>query len=371
MVKNLFKRNYDELKFVALIFTIWRISILVISYFAVILFEYSKKGSFLTQKYDNTFYQFFLRFDSGWYLDIAKNGYLLIENSQSNVAFFPLMPVLMKIGSFLPLISIEISGIILANLCAFLSFFVFYKLLLLKFKDISKLSLFLLIIFPSSFFLGFVYSESLFLFLTITAWYFAEKNKIIKSSICGIFAALTRPLGFLLFFPLLYKYYKEKTLNLSVLSGLLLIPIGIMPFLLYLYLKFNDFLIFQKVQMYWDRSFTWIWDTIFVYIIEIIYNFNFIIFLDLATLLIVIYLTIYLWIKVDRAYSYWVAIGILTPSFTGTLASINRYSLVLFPIFIAIAKILKNKTIRIFYYIFSISILIYLTARVTLRYWGG
>jgi hypothetical protein len=39
------------------------------------------------------------RWDSGWYLDIALNGYALrgpIETTQSNVAFFPLYPLLIR-----------------------------------------------------------------------------------------------------------------------------------------------------------------------------------------------------------------------------------------------------------------------------------
>lgn len=371
MIKEFIKRNRNELKFTGIIFFIWRILIIFISYIAIHIFEYSIDGSFLTKKYDNTLYQYFLRFDSGWYLDIARNGYSIIENSQSNVAFFPLFPLLMKIGNYIPILGLETSGILLANIFAFLSFFVFYKLLLLKWKDISKSAFILFIIFPSSFFLGFVYSESLFLFLTLSAWYFAEKGKILQSSVFGFLAASTRSLGFFIFIPIVYKYLKEKKFNKQNILTIILIPLGIVPFLLFLNFKFNDFLFFQKIQKYWGREFDWVWNTIYRYIKEIVFNINFFAVFDLLTLMIVFCLVVYLWMKVDKSYSIWVAIGILIPALTGTFASINRYSLVLFPIFIALAKILKNKILIILYYISSISTLIYLTARFTLRYWGG
>ncbi len=41
------------------------------------------------------------RWDSGWYISIASHGYSFRENRNSNVAFFPLYPLLIKSASII------------------------------------------------------------------------------------------------------------------------------------------------------------------------------------------------------------------------------------------------------------------------------
>ncbi len=54
--------------------------------------------------------------DTGWYLDISLNGYSTIQNQihQTNIAFFPLYPTLMRIiGSITG--NHYIAGLIISN----------------------------------------------------------------------------------------------------------------------------------------------------------------------------------------------------------------------------------------------------------------
>src|SRR5437588_4000489 len=44
----------------------------------------------------NTFWDCFVRYDAGWYLGIARNGYAYVAGGRSNLAYFPLYPLLMR-----------------------------------------------------------------------------------------------------------------------------------------------------------------------------------------------------------------------------------------------------------------------------------
>jgi len=46
----------------------------------------------------NAFWDSMARYDSGWYYGIASQGYAFVEGGRSNLAFFPLYPVLMAAG---------------------------------------------------------------------------------------------------------------------------------------------------------------------------------------------------------------------------------------------------------------------------------
>ena len=45
---------------------------------------------------EHLFWDSFARFDSGWYFGIARYGYEFVEGGRSNLAFFPLYPLLMR-----------------------------------------------------------------------------------------------------------------------------------------------------------------------------------------------------------------------------------------------------------------------------------
>jgi len=56
------------------------------------------------------------------------------------------------------------------------------------------------------------FSESLFMTLTLSAFYFLEKGKELHSTLLGFFAALTRSNGFLIGIPFFYNFIKKRTI---------------------------------------------------------------------------------------------------------------------------------------------------------------
>lgn len=108
------------------------------------------------------------RWDSNWYLDIARRGYHTDKDlTRSNVVFFPLYPLLIKVGAIIFLGNFIFSGWVLSMLFLVLGCVYLFKLA----RDFHKeadpfVAVILLLIFPTAFFLNAIYTEALFLFLS-------------------------------------------------------------------------------------------------------------------------------------------------------------------------------------------------------------
>lgn len=77
-------------------------------------------------------------------------------------------------------------------------------------EDIAKLTVLLLLIFPTSFYLGALYSESLFLALTVSSFYFARKKSWLLASILAGFSAVTRLIGIAVIIGIFAEYFFTK-----------------------------------------------------------------------------------------------------------------------------------------------------------------
>ncbi len=186
------------------------------------------------------------RWDSMWYLQIAHDGYFSAPSS----AFFPLYPLLVHLGA-----GVFGSEIVVAVLISLISMVVaIYLLYLLVRLDLderaAKTSVLLLAFFPTALFLSAVYTESLFLMLSVGSLYAARRERwAIASALAGL-AAASRSNGILLVVPLaiLYLYGPGKVdlrllrrgwsrpqyrLSPSVL-WLALVPLGLAGYMAYL-----------------------------------------------------------------------------------------------------------------------------------------
>jgi len=152
------------------------------------------------------------RWDSNWYEELVKNGYMRKQNDTlSNIVFFPLYPLLVKVTSFAMTGSVILAGWIVS--CAFLilSGWLMFNFVKKFHSEADPLyAVFLLLIFPTAFFLNAVYTESLFLFLSLATFYFALEKKYFYAGLVGFLAALTRVTGILLFLPILLQFFMAE-----------------------------------------------------------------------------------------------------------------------------------------------------------------
>ncbi|MDD5050667.1 MAG: hypothetical protein PHV93_02920, partial [Candidatus Pacebacteria bacterium] len=280
------------------------------------------------------------RWDSVWYEDIAKQGYSFRGAGEpSNVVFFPLYPFLLSILALSGL-SITLLGWILSSVFLFLALWYLFKLVK-EFHpgiDASLVALFLLL-FPTAFFLNAVYTESLFLFLSVATFYYAFKKNFLLACVFGMLASLTRVTGVLLAIPLAYEYFKGRKFSFPDFRflSILLVPLGTISFFLFHYLKFGDFFLFFKVEKWWGRAFALNYDHFTAVTHPAVVN----LWIDSFFVIFALITTYFVFRRLKTSYGLYMLATVLVSLSTGTFMSIGRYILVLFPIFIWLASV-KN-----------------------------
>lgn len=150
----------------------------------------------------NAFWDRFARFDAGWYNDIAARGYRYVEGGRSNLAFFPLYPQLMGIGGRLlggAQQHFYLAGIAISWLSFTAAMVLLYRLALLDLKwDAAMRGVIYAAIFPSAYFFGAVYSESLFLLALVGAVLAMRTKHWALAALAGAAMTATRVNGIML-----------------------------------------------------------------------------------------------------------------------------------------------------------------------------
>jgi hypothetical protein len=182
------------------------------------------------------------------------------------------------------------------------------------------------------------------------------------AGIFGLFACMTRINGMFLvpalLFEIFYEYRTAKSFNRKWL-WVLLVPVG---FLVYLFINYYvtgnslAFLIYQKEH--WSKNLDFPWKGI----IEtygalnrspndsMMIGFQESFFVGIGFLA-----TAYSWFKQRKSYSVWMTLNWLLFVSTSFILSVPRYTLTLFPMFIAFAYLSeKNYSLKIFIIIWSI-----------------
>ncbi len=298
------------------------------------------------------------RSDALWYIKIAKNGY----NKKSSV-FMPVYPLLIRIFNFVFRKWI-ISALLVSNISFLLALYFFHKMVEEEFgEDVASKSVWYISLFPGSIFMMAPYTEPVYLLFAVLSFYLCKRGKFVFSAISGLILSLTRNLGILIGIPLLYEVIdrvRRREIKPYYVLSLLILPWGILGYLWYCKHNFGDFLSPIHNQAGWGRSFTMPWNTIFkgtlqalglvghfgggIYVMETFFS-----------LLVIGLAVVSLW-KFPPSYSLYVWLNVLPPlmaPYSGRyFMSFMRFSSVLFPIFITLALISKNKNVENFIKIF-------------------
>jgi Gpi18-like mannosyltransferase len=300
------------------------------------------------------------RWDSGWYLSIIKQGYQPSSdlNGQSNLAFFPLYPLIIKLlASVIPIwlrsdLIIIVIGLVVSNLCLLGSMWLLYQLSLQLFhnEEVAENSLWLLLVFPAGFIFTCFYTESLFLFLSLGCVYLMNRKKFLASGLMGMLASLTRSQGILLIiFPLwsIWILSKQRSLTKTKFGHfailILFICLGLLIFLGYSQLIFHNWLLPLNSQAAWGKMLTLPWKTIFAPIKFI----GFITPVDKWIAIVSLLTSIYLFkVFKNKDYVWYALASILLPLTTGVLHSVTRYVAVIFPLYLGWAYLMKKWKIK-------------------------
>lgn len=374
-----------NLLYIPLLFLIWRIFDFLVIFFSQKIIPYL--GFF---PYSDQLPGFNLpswisalaNFDGLHYISIARDGYAQYEQ-----AFFPLYPMLIKFLT--PLFSNNqlLTGLIISNVSFLIGLWIFSKYLEIRNWKLEIWPLIFLMVFPTSFFFGAVYTEGLFFLLLISTLYFLKKEKYSLVAIFSFLASLTRLVGIFLIIPIIFHFFSKRKKPSAYHLVFIIFPLfGLGLYCFYLLKTTGDlffFLTSQPIfganrsshlillpQVYWRYFKIFITaahdSRYFVSVIEfLIFNLVFVILiLDLIKNL-----------TPQKAGKNWERISLnifsfsnlILPTLTGTFSSIPRYSLLSISFFIYLAAI-KNNIVKYLIMIIFITLHIILLGLFTQGY---
>ena len=296
----------------------------------------------------HSFVNMLSRWDAGWYLEIAKSGYTYHPGYPSSTAFFPLYPLLIRACHTIFHVPATdywflVIGIFISNACVIVALIYFHELLAIDFsKSVASRANLYLLVFPTAFFLSSVYAESLFLALTLGAFFYARTNRWTAGCILAALATLSRSQGVLIGLPLFLEYLQQRNFNVRQIKWNVLafafIPAALISFLFYLEAKFGSWSVIFNVQQAWGRRLMWPWHTLSWLLrhappLSTEHHE----WLDLGFLSLLLIAAVIGLRLLRFSYSVYAWVSVLFFSSWGMLGSIPRFDLVVFPLFIVVA----------------------------------
>ncbi|MCK5378193.1 MAG: hypothetical protein KAJ78_02265 [Acidobacteria bacterium] len=203
------------------------------------------------------------RWDSEWYLLIADRGYDATDAfnhmpggylPEDTAGFFPLYPLLIR--ALTPLVGAVGAGIVISNIALLVSLWLLTAVTRNLWGESfgSKAGLgagTALLFFPFALFHSAVYSESLFLALSLATFLLARKNRYDLAGLLAALATLTRPFGALLVILLLLEWWRQRHRSRWgwAAAGSVALALGL--YMLFCYGLFGDALAFVHRQGRW------------------------------------------------------------------------------------------------------------------------
>jgi hypothetical protein len=204
------------------------------------------------------------RWDSVWFLRIAEHGY--DSASGAAAAFYPLYPAALSVVGWAFFGHYVLAGIVVSLAAALGAFLLLYRVAEGRLgADGARRAVLYLAVFPFAFFLQAVYSESLYLLLTLAAFALAERSRFLAAGAVTGLALLTRPTAAALLPALALLAWRESD-RLRALASLAIAPLIFAAYPLYLWRAEGDAWAFLHAQRLWSRHlspagpFGGIWD---------------------------------------------------------------------------------------------------------------
>ncbi len=194
--------------------------------------------------------------DGFWYLSIATLGY---GGRAVATAFFPLYPLVVRLFG-----GTDVSGILVSFACFLAGSWLIYQIARRELgPDAAWYTIVALAFFPSSFYFTAVYPEALVLLLSAAALYLLSLGRIGWAALLAGIASAASVDGVLIGLPILLTLYQQRRPWREWLS-LLLVPLGLLAYMAYLFFAFGSPLTFQHAQAHWGRSFALPWTTFWI-----------------------------------------------------------------------------------------------------------
>lgn len=311
------------------------------------------------------------RFDANWYISIAETGY---GDITGDIHFPPLFPILIRILK--PLFgSAFLAGLVISHLATLYAIKLLYETFYEWGESLpAKRTTLLMLIYPTSFFLFSVYTESLFLVLALLSLQHMRRHSWVWAGFWAFCAILTRLQGIALIIPMIYLMWMERQFLKKAIQwfGLAQPAIGS---LLYLFLRSrnvtNNIVPLVEADLHAQLGTPW---KSYWYAVQTLLSgqFSFVDVLNLVLVTLFIILLISGWKRIPLEYNLYTTLSLLIMLIriveTQPLNSMSRYSLTLFPSFFILGLASENPWLRRLIIYTFVPLNLYLSAQFFL--WG-
>jgi len=304
----------------------------------------------------STFWDTFARYDSGWYEGIARNGYSYAAGGRSNIAYFPVYPMLMRyagrmFGRYHA--AFYFGGIVVSWSSYVLGMVALYCLARLDLeREQAERAVLLISIFPFAFFYGMIYSESTFLLFAVLAFLGFRTRWWILGGVAASIAIATRTPAIVMWPSLAWIAWRTAQPatrdRLMAVGALVLALAGFAWYSWYIYHESGNPFEWAATLQRWNYKIggsPWRGPIELLYTLtthpyayvtgthmglyDTLYGLTGIAFLVAAPLV---------WIRFGAAYGLFVALNLAVPLSSGVFEGVGRYCSVLFPVFIWLAS---------------------------------
>jgi Mannosyltransferase (PIG-V) len=307
------------------------------------------------------------RWDSVWFLRIAEHGYGDLEGAAA--AFYPLYPAAVGLLGRVFLGHYLLAGIVISLATTLAAFVLFHDLAETKLgAEGARRAVLYLALFPMALFLQAVYSEALFLLLSVAAFVLAERRRFLPAGLVAGLALLTRPVGVALL-PALALLAWRSPKRRDALARLAVAPLLFAVYPLVLWWQRDDPWAFARAQDIWSRHVSYagplggIWDGLragWAGVRQLVSGSHTTTYWPavegtdpmrvaavnleaLAFLVLFVALTIVAWRRFGAPYGLFAALSLAiplsVPSERWPLLSLPRFGLTIFPLFLALATL--------------------------------
>lgn len=339
----------------------FRIVSAILSLFANLVFPLDRPLQFTVFAEPSPFWDALARYDSGYFQGIAWDGYWPAPGGRSNIAYFPVYPMLIR---FLGRIfgrhhaTYYIAGIGIAWVSFILAMVALYYLARLDLpRHRAERAVLLTAIFPFAFFFGVAYSESTFLLFAVLAFYLFRTERWILGGLCGAVATATRVPGILIVPALAWIAWRTARPDVReralAFTGVALAASGFAAYCAYIYsLTAHPFEWAATLQRwgYYPGGAPWLAP------IRLVRHLVMHPYLYLTTDRMAPYDTLYgvtgmlfgvatpfVWRRLGAGYGLFLLLALWLPLSSGVFEGVGRYCSVLFPCFIWLATVRSRR----------------------------
>jgi len=322
----------------------------------------------------------FLNFDGRNYLKIVLDGYEQGYVPDLKV-FFPVFPLLVRVFSLNLTINPIVAGLSI-SLVFFVASVFMLDLLMRQDREIPasrfKAILFLFL-FPTRFYFLSFYSESVFLFLVLSFFFFLNRNDFWAASVIALVASATRITGLALIVPLIWNAWQHYRITRKIAWPLLMSPLGFLMYAVFIQITAGSASGIILSQKNWNKPIGWKGPVVavsdgfkkFIFGSQATTGNIFNRSMEVIEFVFAVALIVFVFVSFKKIkFSYWLyfLLSIALIFFSGVLSSVHRYSLVLFPVYIYLGKTIPKKYFFP-YCFFSFILLIYLASLFFRGYW--